>query len=66
VIGVAIGGVPAVLVAAFLVREMPIELLRWLVILVVLYAAAIMFRAAVLGRRGEASAADALEQAAKA
>lgn len=53
VIGVALGGVPAVLVAAFLVRDMPIELLRWLVIVVVLYAAAVMLRAAMLGRRGE-------------
>ena len=50
VIGVAIGGVPAVLVAAFVVREMPIELLRWLVIVVVLYAAAVMLRSALQGR----------------
>ncbi|HKR24513.1 MAG TPA: hypothetical protein VJS15_04585 [Allosphingosinicella sp.] len=54
VIGVALGGVPAVLVAAFLVRSMPIELLRWLVVIVVIYAAAVMLRAAMLGRRGEA------------
>jgi uncharacterized membrane protein YfcA len=54
VIGVTLGGVPAVLAAAFLVRSMPIELLRWLVIVVVLYAAAIMLRAAMLGRRGAA------------
>jgi uncharacterized membrane protein YfcA len=49
VVGLAIGGVPAVLVAAFLVKEMPLETLRWLVIVVVLYAAAIMFRASWLG-----------------
>jgi len=30
---------------------MPLELLRWLVLVVVLYAAAIMLRAAILGRR---------------
>jgi hypothetical protein len=30
---------------------MPIEVLRWLVLVVVLYAAAIMFHAAMLGRR---------------
>lgn len=52
VIGVTLGGIPAVLVAAFLVREMPIEWLRWLVILVVLYAAIVMLRSAMLGRRG--------------
>jgi len=51
VVGLAIGGIPAVLVAAFIVKSMPIERLRWLVIVVVLYAAAVMFRAAMLGRR---------------
>ena len=53
VIGVSLGGVPAVLIAAFLVREMPLELLRWLVIVVVLYAAALMLHAALKGRRAE-------------
>ena len=51
VIGLAIGGIPAVLVAAFLVKSMPLEMLRWLVIVVVVYAAAVMFRAAWIGRR---------------
>jgi uncharacterized membrane protein YfcA len=51
VLGLAIGGIPAVLVAAFVVKTMPIEILRWLVIVVVLYAAAVMFRAAMLGRK---------------
>ena len=46
-VSVLIGGVPAVLVAAFIVRSMPIEWLRWLVILVVLYAAAMMLRSAL-------------------
>src|SRR5215213_9716807 len=31
VIGLAIGGIPAVLVAAYIVKEMPLEMLRWLV-----------------------------------
>ena len=53
VVGLGIGGIPAVLVAAFLVKTMPLELLRWLVIVVVLYAAAVMGRAAMLGRRSE-------------
>jgi uncharacterized membrane protein YfcA len=52
-LGLAIGGIPAVLVAAFLVKSMPLELLRWLVIVVVLYAAAVMLRAAAMGRRAE-------------
>ncbi len=51
VVGLAIGGIPAVLVAAFLVKEMPLEMLRWLVIVVVLYAAAVMIRSAIKGRR---------------
>jgi uncharacterized membrane protein YfcA len=46
VIGMALGGIPAVLVAAFLVKEMPIEPLRWAVVVVVLYAAALLLRAA--------------------
>jgi uncharacterized membrane protein YfcA len=53
VLGLAIGGIPAVLVAAFVVKSMPVDLLRWLVLLVVLYASAIMFRAAAKGRRDE-------------
>jgi hypothetical protein len=51
VLGLAIGGIPAVLVAAFIVKEMPLEILRWLVLVVVVYAAAVMFRAALLGYR---------------
>ena len=51
VLGLAIGGIPAVLVAAFIVKTMPLEILRWLVIVVVLYAAAVMLRAALAGRR---------------
>ena len=50
VVGLALGGIPAVLIAAFAVKTMPLELLRWLVIVVVLYAAAVMFRAASMGR----------------
>ena len=53
VVGLGIGGIPAVLVAAFIVKTMPLELLRWLVIVVVLYAAAVMIRAAQAGRRAD-------------
>ena len=51
VLGLAIGGIPGVLVAAYLVVTMPLDILRWLVIVVVLYAAAVMLRAAMKGRR---------------
>ncbi|MDB5691643.1 MAG: sulfite exporter TauE/SafE family protein [Alphaproteobacteria bacterium] len=51
VLGLAIGGIPAVLVAAFLVKTMPLEYLRWLVFVVVLYAATVMAHASLKGRR---------------
>ncbi|WP_309661011.1 sulfite exporter TauE/SafE family protein [Sphingomonas sp.] len=53
VLGLAIGGIPAVLIAALVVKSMPLELLRWLVFAVVLYAAAVMFRAAMTGQQEE-------------
>ncbi|MFL6856897.1 MAG: TSUP family transporter, partial [Allosphingosinicella sp.] len=51
VLGLALGGIPAVLVAALIVKSMPIELLRWLVLIIVLYSAAVLLRAALVGRR---------------
>ena len=36
-IGLALGGVPAVLVAAFIVRSLPLTAVRWLVVAVVIY-----------------------------
>ncbi len=60
VIGLAIGGIPAVFVAAFLVVSMPLEALRWLVLVVVLYTAAVMAHAALKGwREGKAEPATA-------
>jgi uncharacterized membrane protein YfcA len=41
-LGLAIGGLPAVLVAAFLVRQLPLSAVRWLVVVVVVYTAANM------------------------
>ncbi len=57
VLGLAIGGIPAVLVAALVVKSMPLELLRWLVFVVVVYAALVMFRAALIGRQEEKAGA---------
>lgn len=51
VMGMAIGGVPAVLIAALLVRAMPMLILRWLVVAIVLYAAAILIRSALMPKR---------------
>ena len=56
-LAIGIGGVPAVLIAAFLVKSMPVEFLRWLVILVVLYAAAMMLKSAFADQREARSAA---------
>src|SRR5437667_3240853 len=36
-IGLFIGGIPAVLLAAYIVKELPLETVRWLVIVVVVY-----------------------------
>ena len=59
-LGMAIGGVPAVLVAAFVVKSMPLETLRWLVIVVVLCAAGVMFKCALTGRHEAAEPQPAL------
>ena len=45
-LGLAIGGVPGVLLAAKFFSWLPIEMVRWLVIVVVLYAALTLLRAA--------------------
>jgi uncharacterized membrane protein YfcA len=45
-IGLAIGGIPAVLIAAYIVRSLPLTYVRWLVVIVVLYAAIMMLRSA--------------------
>ncbi|HEU0225379.1 MAG TPA: hypothetical protein VFR29_08090 [Steroidobacteraceae bacterium] len=47
VLGIAVGGVPAVLVASFMVKAMPIIWLRWGVVAVVVYAAVLLLRSAV-------------------
>jgi uncharacterized membrane protein YfcA len=48
-IGLALGGIPGVLIAAFIVKSLPLDWLRWLVVVVVLYAAFAMLRAARTG-----------------
>jgi len=49
-VGLTIGGIPAVLLAAFVVKSLPLTALRWLVFGVVLYTALAMLRSA---RRAE-------------
>ncbi len=55
-LGLSLGGVVGVLVAAYIVKSLPLTALRWLVIVVVSYAAFAMLRSAVSEKR---SAADA-------
>ena len=45
-LGLALGGIPGVLIAAFIVKQLPLLWLRWLVVIVVLYTAIAMLRAA--------------------
>ncbi|KDR93876.1 Uncharacterized membrane protein YfcA [Peptoclostridium litorale DSM 5388] len=44
--GITIGGVIGVLIAAYIVKTLPLEILRWLVICVILYTSITMLRAA--------------------
>ena len=45
-LGLSVGGIPAVLVAALIVKRLPLDYVRWLVVFVVVYTAAGMLRAA--------------------
>jgi uncharacterized membrane protein YfcA len=44
-LGLLLGGVPAVLIAAYIVKELPLTIVRWLVLVVVLYTAVGLLRA---------------------
>ncbi len=46
-LGLTLGGLPAVLVAAFVVRSLPLEAVRWLVIVVVTIASGALFRSSL-------------------
>ena len=50
VVGLSVGAIPAVLIAAFVVKAMPDETMRWLVVAVIRHAAAVLLRQAT--RRG--------------
>jgi len=56
ILGIAIGGIPAVLVAALIVKSLPMTALRWGVVVVVLYAAALLLRSALKPGISEAAA----------
>ncbi len=45
-VGLALGGIPGVVIAAYVVKSLPIIWLRWLVVVVVLYTSALMLLSA--------------------
>ncbi|MGH7506069.1 MAG: hypothetical protein ACRELX_10480 [Longimicrobiales bacterium] len=47
-LGLALGGIPAVLIAALIVKSLPLTAVRWLVVFVVLYAAFTMIRSGLI------------------
>ena len=51
VVGLTLGGIPAVLVAALIVKTMDVDILRYVITAVVFYTAAVMARASIRGRR---------------
>ena len=50
-LGLAIGSIPAVLIAAFIVKSLDLYYVRWLVVVVVVFTALSMLRSAVSERR---------------
>jgi len=50
-IGLALGGIPAVLIAAYIVKSLDLYYVRWLVVIVVVYTASSMLRSAMVERQ---------------
>jgi len=53
-LAMVLAGIPAVLVAAFIVKELPLAPLKWLVSVVIIYTGIVMLRSAAQGRRADA------------
>jgi uncharacterized membrane protein YfcA len=60
-IGMTLGGIPGVLLAAYLVKELPLFWLRWMVFAVMIYTAVSMLRSAIKERRQLTAQTAALE-----
>jgi uncharacterized membrane protein YfcA len=52
-----LSGIPAVLIAAYIVRSLPLTYVRWLVVVVVLYASGMMLHSAMRERQSAPAAA---------
>ncbi|HZF38926.1 MAG TPA: sulfite exporter TauE/SafE family protein [Blastocatellia bacterium] len=50
-LGLALGGIPAVLIAAYIVKKLPLYYVMWLVVVVVVYTAISMLRSAMMERQ---------------
>jgi uncharacterized membrane protein YfcA len=55
-VGLALGGIPGVLIAALIVKSLPLVWLRWLVVVVVVYAAVMMLHSAYRDRHSTSEA----------
>jgi uncharacterized membrane protein YfcA len=53
-IGLTIGGIPGVLLAAYVVKSLPVLYVKWLVVFVVLYTAVMLLRSAATESASEA------------
>jgi uncharacterized membrane protein YfcA len=60
-LGLALGGLPGVLIAALIVKSLPLTAVRWLVVVAVIYAAFTMLRSAMEGRARSAPLIDPLD-----
>ena len=55
-VGLMLGGVPAVLIAVYIVKELPLDVVRWLVVAVVLYTATSLLQAGLAERPADTEA----------
>ena len=59
-LGLALGGIPAVLIAAYIVKSLPLTVVKWLVVFVVLYTATTLLLAASRERKSGTAPAEAV------
>ena len=60
-LGLAAGGIPGVIIAAWLVQSLPLAAVQWLVLMVVVYASLTLLRAGVRGAETDRRALKALK-----
>jgi uncharacterized membrane protein YfcA len=60
VLGIALGGIPAVLLAALVVKSLDLVTLRWLVVVVVVYASVLLLRSALFAQPTKQEASPAV------